>query len=97
MANRPVVDRREVERIARLAHITLDNEEKEALAVDLGAILAYVRKLEELDLTFVEPHACNQSTRLRDDEVAAGLPVECALRGAPQRVGDNFGVPKVIE
>ena len=99
MGDRRVVDRREVERIARLAHVTLDAEEKEALASELDAIVAYVRKLEELDVTGVEPisHPIDLPARLRDDTVGDSLPVERALGDAPQRLGDGFGVPRVVE
>ena len=98
MGDGPVVDRRQVERVADLAHVTLDDEEKETLASELAAVLEYVRKLEELDVTGVEPtsHPVDIPARLRDDEVAPGLPVERGLAGAPQRAGDSFGVPKVI-
>ena len=98
MANRPVVGRREVERIARLAHVSLDDEERKTLASELGAIVAWVRKLEELDVTDVEPtsHPIDIPTRLRDDTVGESLPAERGLGGAPQRLGDGFGVPRVI-
>ncbi|MFC1610168.1 Asp-tRNA(Asn)/Glu-tRNA(Gln) amidotransferase subunit GatC [Myxococcota bacterium] len=93
------IDQREVERIARLARLTLTEEEKATLASDLGAILEYVRKLEELDTTDVEAtsHAVELPTKWREDEPGEGLPVELGLRGAPERQGDAFGVPKVIE
>jgi Asp-tRNA(Asn)/Glu-tRNA(Gln) amidotransferase C subunit len=37
MGDGPVVDRWEVERIARLAHVTLDDQEKTTLASEMGA------------------------------------------------------------
>ncbi len=88
-----------VRRIADLARLTLSDDEVKRLTSDLGDILAYVRKLEELDTTEVEPtsHAVDLPTHLRDDEVRDGLPIERGLRDAPERLAGGFGVPKIIE
>ena len=42
------VDRREVERIARLARLSLDDSEAERLALELSRILAHATRLGEL-------------------------------------------------
>lgn len=93
------IDPAEVRRIASLARLALSDEEVEALSGELGAILAYVAKLEELDTDDVPPtsHAVDLPTKLREDEVEDGLPLDRALGGAPERIGDGFGVPKIIE
>ncbi|MBI3180301.1 MAG: Asp-tRNA(Asn)/Glu-tRNA(Gln) amidotransferase subunit GatC [Deltaproteobacteria bacterium] len=93
------MDLAEVERIAHLARLALAEHELPGLARDLAAILTYVDKLKELDTTGVEPttHAVELATKFRDDVVQAGLPVELGLGNAPERIGDGFGVPKIIE
>ncbi len=93
------IDHAEVRRIASLARLDLGDDELPALAQDLAAILSYVDKLKELDTSDVEPttHAVELATRLRDDVVGPGLPVELGLANAPERIGDGFGVPKIIE
>lgn len=94
-----VIEPAEVRRIAELARLTLSDQEVDKLAFELGAILEYVAKLEELDIAGVPPtaHAVDLPATLREDEVNDGLPVDSALGGAPERIGDGFGVPKIIE
>ncbi|MEE8410059.1 MAG: Asp-tRNA(Asn)/Glu-tRNA(Gln) amidotransferase subunit GatC [Myxococcota bacterium] len=93
------IDPSEVCRVADLARLTLSDAEVAQLTSDLGAILDYVRQLEELDIDGVEPtsHAIDLPTRMRGDEVRDGLPTELGLRGAPERLANGFGVPKIIE
>ena len=45
----------EVRSLARLANLDLPDAEIRRLTGDLGRILAYVRQLEELDVTGIEP------------------------------------------
>ena len=89
----------EVLRIAKLARLELKESEVEGLARDLGSILNYVHKLDELDTDGVEAttHAVELKTALREDKMEPGLDVELGLRQAPERLGDGFGVPKIIE
>ena len=93
------IDGEEVMRIAKLARLELEQDEVELLARDLGSILNYVHKLDELDTDGVEAttHAVELKTTLREDKSAPGLEVELGLRQAPERLGDGFGVPKIIE
>ena len=80
----------EVRRIAALARLRLSPEEEIRLAGELSAILDYVRQLEELDLTGVEPmtHALAAAeTPFREDAVLPGLSPEEALGNAPARAG----------
>ena len=93
------IDQQEVLRIAKLARLELEPEEVDGLARDLGSILNYVHKLDELDTDGVEAttHAVELKTALREDEMKPGLDLELGLRQAPERLGDGFGVPKIIE
>ena len=71
------------------------------MAAQLSAILDYVRQLEELDVSGVEPMthalAAGEYTPLREDEVLPSLPPEQALANAPAREGTTFKVPRIIE
>ena len=93
------IGQEEVLRIAKLARLELEESEVEGLARDLGSILNYVHKLDELDTDGVEAttHAVELKTALREDKMEPGLDVELGLRQAPERLGDGFGVPKIIE
>jgi aspartyl-tRNA(Asn)/glutamyl-tRNA(Gln) amidotransferase subunit C len=89
----------EVRHIAKLSRLTLTEAELGRMQQDLTGILGYIEKLDELDTKNVEPtsHAVELPTKLREDTVRKGLPVERALKNAPERLGDGFGVPKIIE
>jgi aspartyl-tRNA(Asn)/glutamyl-tRNA(Gln) amidotransferase subunit C len=91
----------QVRRIAALARLRLEPAEEARLAGELSAILDYVRQLEELDVTDVEPMthalAAGEETPLRPDEVRPSLPPDVALANAPAREGTCFKVPRIIE
>jgi len=92
--------REEVRRIARLARLEVAPEEEARLAQQLSAILDYVKQLEALDVSGVEPmtHALAEgAVPLREDEVAESLAPEQALANAPARAGTCFKVPRIIE
>lgn len=91
--------RDEVHRIAALAHLALSGEEEAQMAHDLAGILKYVAKLEELDVTQVAPtaHVVVAELPLRDDVEEPSLPVELALREAPQTEGGGVRVPSFVE
>jgi aspartyl-tRNA(Asn)/glutamyl-tRNA(Gln) amidotransferase subunit C len=91
----------DVRRIASLARLQLTAEEERLFAGQLSEILDYVRQLEELDLSGVEPMthalAAGEAPALREDEVRPGLTPERALAAAPAREGTCFKVPRIIE
>jgi len=91
----------EVRRIAALARLRLGPAEEARLAGELSAILEYVRQLEALDVTGIEPMthalATGEETPLREDLVRPSLPPEKALANAPAREGTCFKVPRIIE
>ncbi|UCE05642.1 MAG: Asp-tRNA(Asn)/Glu-tRNA(Gln) amidotransferase subunit GatC [bacterium] len=92
------ITKAEVEKIAKLAKLKFTEDEKEKLTEELAQIIAYVEKLDELDLENVAPtpHVLNLKNIMRDDEVRSGLSQEEALMNAPARHSGFFSVPKVI-
>ena len=88
-----------VRHVARLARLSLTDEELERMREQLDAILAYIDKLRELDVEGVEPtsHAVPMVNVMRDDEVTPVLPQDGALANAPDRAGEFFRVPRIIE
>jgi aspartyl-tRNA(Asn)/glutamyl-tRNA(Gln) amidotransferase subunit C len=94
-----MLSREEVLHVARLARLHLTEEELERMRAQLDAILAYVDKLRELDVEGVEPtsHAVPLVDVMRDDALASCLPQEAALANAPDRDGEFFRVPRIIE
>jgi aspartyl-tRNA(Asn)/glutamyl-tRNA(Gln) amidotransferase subunit C len=85
--------------VARLARLALTDDEIERMREQLDAILAYIDKLRELDVEGVEPtaHAVPLVNVMRDDQVTPSLPQDVALANAPDRAGEFFRVPRIIE
>jgi len=92
------ITREEVVHVARLARLTLSPEEVELFTRQLGEILRYVAKLEEVDTHGVEPmtHVLPEPEAFREDLVSPSLSPEEALANAPGREGGAFVVPRVI-
>ncbi|MBI5309734.1 MAG: Asp-tRNA(Asn)/Glu-tRNA(Gln) amidotransferase subunit GatC [Actinobacteria bacterium] len=90
-----MIERKDVEYVARLARLRLSEEEQERMARELGAVLGYIEHIEELDLSGVEPtsHVVDLVNSLRSDEVRESLPREAALANAPEVVDNGFAVP----
>lgn len=89
----------QVEYVARLSRLALNDEEKEVFGEQLDSILKYVEKLNELDTSNVEPtfHVLSIKNVFREDEVKQSIPLEDALANAPDRVEDFFKVPRIVE
>jgi len=88
-----------VGKVADLARLSLQQEEKENLASEMDLILAYVDKLNELKTDDITPtaHAVPLENAFRQDCVKPSLGSEKALSNAPDSIGGYFRVPKVIE
>jgi aspartyl-tRNA(Asn)/glutamyl-tRNA(Gln) amidotransferase subunit C len=85
--------------VARLARLELSAAEKERMRKELDGILSYIDKLRALDTSGVEPtsHAVPLTNVMRDDTEVASLPQDEMLANAPDRHGEMFRVPKIIE
>jgi aspartyl-tRNA(Asn)/glutamyl-tRNA(Gln) amidotransferase subunit C len=94
-----MIEKKDVEHVARLARLTLTDAEIERMREQLNGILSYIEKLNELATEDVEPtsHAVPLVNVMRDDEPAPCLPREEALANAPDRAGEFFRVPRIIE
>ena len=93
------IDAQQVRKVARLARLELTEAEIEEFTGQLGAILQYVTKMNELDTRDVEPlaHCLPISNVFRADEVRESLGTEKTLANAPERDGPFFKVPKILE
>ena len=93
------LDAAAVRRIAKLARIRVDDGEVVALQGELNAILTYVEQLAEVNVEGIEPLSggAQMALRARADVLADGDIAEQILANAPDRVGQFFAVPKVVE
>ena len=89
----------DIKYVAHLARLALTPEEEEKLGAQLGNILHYIEKLNQLDVSNVEPtsHAVPLVNVMRADAVRPSLPHEEAMRNAPAQVNGLFQVPKIVE
>jgi aspartyl-tRNA(Asn)/glutamyl-tRNA(Gln) amidotransferase subunit C len=85
--------------VAHLARIHLSDAEKAQMSAQLKDILSYVAKLNELDVSGVEPtaHATPLSNVLRKDEVRPSIDPAQVLNNAPEQARGLFIVPKIVE
>ena len=91
--------RTDVERIAALAHLELTGPETERLTRQLGDILSYFDRLQQIDTTGVPAttHPVASTPVMRADDPRPSLPRDAALANAPDPGGDSlFRVPRVI-
>ena len=89
----------DVSYVAYLARIELTEAEKQKFSAQLKDILSYVAKLNELDVSGVEPtaHATPLTNVFRKDEVRPSIETARILRNAPEHARDLFIVPKIVE
>jgi aspartyl-tRNA(Asn)/glutamyl-tRNA(Gln) amidotransferase subunit C len=101
------ISQEEVLRVAQLAHLGLSPEEVETYRNQLDRILSYIEKLNELDITNVEPMAQvtysaatpddAKHPELREDVLLPCDVAEPLLARAPDAAQGFFRVPKVID
>jgi aspartyl-tRNA(Asn)/glutamyl-tRNA(Gln) amidotransferase subunit C len=93
------LDAATVRRIAKLARIRVDDAEVATLQSELNAILGYVEQLGEVNVDGIEPLSggAQMALRQREDVLTDGDLAEKILANAPDRVGQFFAVPKVVE
>jgi aspartyl-tRNA(Asn)/glutamyl-tRNA(Gln) amidotransferase subunit C len=88
-----------VRRIAKLARIRVSDTDVANLGADLNAILGWIEQLNEVNVEGVAPltGASQMAMRMREDVVTDGNLQDEILSNAPDRAGNFFAVPKVVE
>jgi len=94
-----MISREEVLHIAQLAKLKLTEDEVLIFQNQLGRILDYFKKLEEIDTSTILPmkHVLDMHNVLRADEAKDSLSIEDVLKNAPQRRDHFFEVPKIVD
>ena len=93
------IDQAQVRKVAKLSRLDLTETEIAEFTGQLSAILDYVEKMNQLDTENVQPlaHCLPISNCFREDIVKESLGTEKTLANAPQRDGDFFKVPKILD
>lgn len=88
-----------VEKLAHLARLKFNEEEKQEIKTDLQRMISFVEKLNELNLDGVEPllHLSDEVNILREDEIKGSVSRDEALKNAPLHDDQFIKVPKVIK
>ena len=91
--------RDDVLRAARLARISIEDAEADAVLEQLGRIFGMIEEMQAVDVSGVEPmaHAQDVMLRLRDDAVTEADQHALLQSGAPRGERGLYLVPKVIE
>ena len=84
--------------MARLARLSLTDEEVQLFTGQLAAVLEHAEDVEALDTAGVPPtaHPLQLSNVLRDDEPAPSLDRDEVLRAAPKSEDGRFRVPPIV-
>lgn len=93
------ISRADVEHVAHLARLRLNDDEIGRMQAQLSKILEAIETLREVDTSHVGPTASviGLDNVMREDEPRPGLSPEAALANAPLRDGDFVRVPTVLE
>jgi len=93
------ISRSEVNHVARLARLKLDESEADLYQKDLNSILDYAETLKELNTEGIPPmsHVLELKNVWREDKPRKPKDTESILSNAPTREGDYFKVPRILE
>ncbi|MEI8364996.1 MAG: Asp-tRNA(Asn)/Glu-tRNA(Gln) amidotransferase subunit GatC [Parachlamydiaceae bacterium] len=94
------LDKKAIQTLVQLSRIECNEEEQDALLIDLGKIIAYIEQLQEIDTENVSHR--NQVLEgvinvMRDDIVGDTLPRDAFLGNAPSQIGGMIRVPPVMK
>ena len=98
MSDTTRISHEQVQQVARLSRLSIDDGRAQRYAAQLESIIDYVAQIGQVDVTGIEPlaHALPLKNVLREDLATDAMPLEAVLRNAPETDGPFFKVPKVI-
>ena len=93
------VNNKLIQDIAKLSKLKFDDSAEEKMKADLGKMLDFVDKLNEIDTEGIDPliYMSEEVNVLRKDKVTEETSQEDALKNAPEKDSDYFKVPTVFK
>lgn len=93
------IDTETARRVAKLAHIKVEDDALPGLAQEFSAILGFIEQLNEVDIDGIEAMTSVTPQRLkrRADVVTDGSQQAAVMKNAPDAREGFFAVPKVVE
>ncbi|MFA4871810.1 MAG: Asp-tRNA(Asn)/Glu-tRNA(Gln) amidotransferase subunit GatC [Patescibacteria group bacterium] len=89
----------EVEHIARLARLRLNDKEKAIYSEQLSSILAYVNKMQAATMADIEPTSqiTDLNNIMREDVIKDSGLAGDLINGAPDKIDGYIKIPKIFE
>jgi len=93
-----MITKKDVEHVALLARLELNEEEKERYTKQLNEVLEAAKKLQKIDTTGIAPtaHAVPMKNVMREDKVGEHIANDMAVANAPDKKDGQFKVPKIV-
>jgi aspartyl-tRNA(Asn)/glutamyl-tRNA(Gln) amidotransferase subunit C len=93
------ISKKEVENIAHLARLHIDDLQKDKIAEQLSSILQYIDKLEDVDVKGVKPFSGStfMNNVLREDKLRTSPGPDITLANAPDKDEDFYIVPRIVK
>lgn len=94
----PAISRDDVAHLARLARLSLTEDELDHYAGQLDAVIEAVSRVSEVaDGVPATSHPIPLENVFRDDIATPGLPRDAVAEGAPAWEDDRFRVPRILD
>lgn len=89
---------KELDKLAHLARLSFEGEERIQIKQELAKIISFCEKLNQVDTEGIEPliYVTPTLNNVREDVVQEVITKEEALKNAPKKDSDFFRIPKVI-
>lgn len=93
-----MINTKEIEYIAQLTNLEIDEADIQELTGQIKVILEYINILGEIEANNISASTLTSLVRnvFREDELKSSMGREKALANAPEREEDLFKVPKIM-
>ena len=94
-----MITKQEIEKLANLARIKVNQDEIDSLASDIGSILSYVDEIKKLNMNIASKANIGAVNNIfREDKSISSTPetIQAIMNESPDREGDFIAVKKII-
>ena len=94
-----LLSKKELQNLAKLSHLQLDEDELDKLALDLSKVLEYFSSLEDINSESIKMtgHPLNIINSQREDITSKSMNTEEVLKNAPSKLKKFFKIKKVLD
>lgn len=94
-----MITKQEIEKLANLARIKVNQDEIDSLASDIGSILSYVDEIKKVNMNIASKANIGVVNNIfREDKSISSTPetIQAIMNESPDREGDFIAVKKII-